>query len=139
MTKVLIDSDIILDLFLDREPFADDSEQIFEILAAGRARGHVTVAALLNIYYVIRKTLGRKAALNCMQHLLETDGLEILSVDKRHILAAADSGMPDFEDAVQAAAAEVAEIDYIVTRNRRDFRYSPVPALSPEDFLEKMQ
>ena len=137
MTKILIDSDVILDLFLDREPFADQAERVVEEFAA-RIQGHVTTAALLNIYYIARKTLGRVTALDCIRRLLETDGLEVLAIDKHQIQAAMNSEMTDFEDAVQAAAAEIAEIDFIVTRNIRDFRRSPVPAMTPEELLRKL-
>ena len=138
MTKVLIDSDVILDLLLDREPFGDMSELIFEKLAAGRMQGYVTAVALLNIYYIARKALGRNAALDCVRRLLETEGLEILAVDKHHVLAALDSVMTDFEDAVQAVVAKITGLDMIVTRNIRDFRNSPVPAFSPEELLKKL-
>ena len=138
MIKVLVDSDVILDLLLDREPFGDQSEQVFVCLATGRIQGYVTTAALLNIYYIARKALGRNAALDCVRRLLETDGLEVFAVDKQHIQAALDSAMTDFEDAVQASAAAVAGIDFIVTRNKRDFRQSPVPAMLPEKLLEKL-
>jgi len=138
MIKVLIDSDVILDLFLDREPFVDQSERIFEELAAGRAQGYATAAALLNIYYIVRKALGRSAALDCMQRLLETDGLDVLAVGKQQIQAAVNARMTDFEDAVQAAVGEVNGVDLIVTRNIRDFRHSPVLAVRPEELLEKL-
>ena len=138
MTKVLIDSDVILDLLLDREPFGTQSEQIFESLTTERIQGYVTVAALLNIYYIVRKALGRNTALDCVRRLLETDGLEVFAVDKRHVQTALNSAMTDFEDAVQAAVAEVAGIDMIITRNKRDFRQSPVPAVLPEEFLETL-
>ena len=138
MIKVLIDSDVVIDLFLDREPFVDQSERIFEKLAAGHAQGYVTAAALLNIYYIVRKTLGRDMALDCLQRLLETDGLETLAVDKEHVRAALDAGMTDFEDAVQVVAAQFAGIDMIVTRNIRDFRNAPIPAVTPEELLQKI-
>jgi predicted nucleic acid-binding protein len=138
MIKVLIDSDVILDLLLDREPFADQSEQIFESLAVSRIQGYATTAAVLNIYYIACKTLGRNAAVDCVRRLLETDGLEIFAVEKQHIQTAISSEMSDFEDAVQASAAAAAEIDFIVTRNKRDYRQSPVPAVLPEELLEKL-
>jgi predicted nucleic acid-binding protein len=136
--KVLIDSDVILDLFLDREPFADQTEQVFEELAAARFQGYLSTAALLNIYYIARKVLGRAVALDCVQRLLETDGLEVLAVDKRQIQSALNSKMTDFEDAVQAETAQFADINMIVTRNQRHFRHSPVLAVSPEEFLGKL-
>jgi predicted nucleic acid-binding protein len=138
MVKVLIDSDVILDLLLDRESFADQSERVFTCLATGRVQGLVTTAALLNIYYIARKALGRSVALNCVQRLLETDGLEVVAVDKQHIQDALNSGMSDFEDAVQASAAVVAEVNFIVSRNKRDFRQSSVPVVSPQELLEKL-
>ncbi len=139
INKVLIDSDVILDLFLDREPFSDQSEQIFERLAEKRFQGFVTSAAMLNIYYITRKMLGRDAALRCVRQLLETDELDVLPVDKHHIQTGADADMRDFEDAVQAAVANSNGIDMIVTRNLRDFRQSPIPAVKPDELMRRLE
>lgn len=139
MIKVLIDSDVILDLLPDREPFGEQSERVFESLTTEHIQGYVTVAALLNIYYIARKTLGRNAALDCVRRLLETDGLEVFAVDKRHVRIALNSAMTDFEDAVQAAVAEISELDFIVTRDKRDFRLSSVPGVLPEEFFENLE
>ena len=74
----------------------------------------------------------------CIRKLLETPGLKFLSVDEQVLRDAEASAMTDFEDAVQASAAAVAGIDFIVTRNKRDFRQSPVPAVLTEELLEKL-
>ena len=77
-------------------------------------------------------------AFACVESLLSNPDLVVLDVDKSVLIAALHSGMPDFEDAVQAVAAKSVGIDMIVTRNKRDFRDAHVRAVSPQEFLEKM-
>jgi predicted nucleic-acid-binding protein len=93
---------------------------------------------VVNIHYHVRKHLGKENAIQCIRDLLRSKEIEIQAVDRQTLTAALNSGMTDFEDAVQAVAADGAGIDFIVTRNKRDFRNSPVPAVSPEELLEKL-
>ena len=137
MEKILIDTDVVLNVLLREEPLFEVSAKVFDLLERGNIRGYVTATTMTNIYVYRKKTAGSKVAEICIKKLLTTRGLKFLSVDEQVLRNAEASAMTDFEDAVQAAAAEVAGIDLIVTRNIRDFRHSPVPAMSPEVFLEK--
>ena len=137
--NVLIDSDVILDVFLDREPHNEQSKAVMVLLGRKRFYGHITATIVVNVFYHVRKHLGKEIAMQCVRDLLNTEEIEIQAIDKETLTAALNSGMTDFEDAVQAAAAKIAGIDFIVTRNTRDFRRSPIPAVTPENLLEKIQ
>ena len=136
--NVLIDTDVILDVFLEREPHYTNSKNVLFLLDDNGFRGFVTATIIVNIFYHVEKYRDRDMAFACVESLLTNPDLVILDVDKSVLIAALNSGMTDFEDAVQASAAAVAGINFIVTRNKRDFRDAPVPAMLPEELLEKL-
>jgi predicted nucleic acid-binding protein len=138
MLDILIDTDVVLNVLLQEEPFFESSSDVFILLEQGRFHGSVTATTLTNIYYIARKRAGLDIARICISKLLETPGLQFLNVDEQVLRNAEASKMTDFEDAVQAMAAEIAGLDFIVTRNQRDFRNSPIPAVLPEELLEKL-
>ncbi len=139
MTMILVDSDVILDIFLDREPFCMAALTVFLRIEQGYCQGNISATAIANIYYTTRKELGRTVAINGIKRLLETEGLRILAIGAHEIREAVFSEMTDFEDAVQAAVADFEGIEYIITRNLKDYRKSPVPALSPMQLLERLE
>ncbi len=75
----------------------------------------------------------------CVGMILETEGLEILLVNRYEIENAYRAKWRDFEDSIQAVVAEEAKVDLIVTRNLRDFKNSPIQAMSPEKLLETLE
>ena len=136
--NVLIDTDVMLDVFLDRAPHNGPSKAVMALLGRKMFHGHITATIVVNIHYHVRKHLGKENALQCIRDLLNTRKIKVHAVDKQTLMTAIDSEMTDFEDAVQASVAAVAELDFIVTRNKRDFRQSSVPALLPEELLAKL-
>ncbi|MDR3109700.1 MAG: PIN domain-containing protein [Planctomycetaceae bacterium] len=138
MIYVLFDSDVVIDFFLDREPFSEESRELFLRLLDGQFSALMTAPSILNIYYLIRKPLGRQGALECIGKILETSNLSVLSVEKQHLLEALESAMTDYEDAVQASVADAANLDYIVTRNLKDYRQSLIKAVSPKEFISQI-
>ncbi len=114
MTKILIDSDVVLDVFLKQEPFCETSKNVFLKIEQGYCDAWISALALANIYYKTRKTLGRETALNAIFKLLETEGLEILGIAGSAIYEALSSDMTDFEDAIQTSAAGTEGIEYVV-------------------------
>jgi predicted nucleic acid-binding protein len=136
--KILIDTDVILDVFLEREPHYTNSKTVLVLLDENGFHGFVTATIIVNIFYHVEKYRSQNLAFACVESLLSNPDLVVLDISKSVLIAALNLGMTDFEDAVQAIAAEFAEIDLIVTRNKRDFRNSPVPVVSPEELLEKL-
>ena len=134
----MIDTDVSLNVLLREMPFAETSAKVFFLLERGYARGYATATTITNVFYIARKRQGREAALACVRSLLNTKGLDILGVDKAILADALESGMTDYEDAVQASAAKFEELDLIVTRNLRDFKESGIETVTPETFLDMM-
>jgi len=138
ISNVLIDTDVILDVFLEREPHCTNSKNVLILLDDSGFHGFVTATIIVNIFYHVEKYQNRDVAFACVESLLSNSDLVVLDVNKSVLIAALNFGMTDFEDAVQAVAAKSAGIDFIVTRNKRDFRQSPIPAILPEELLEKL-
>lgn len=134
--KVLIDTNIILDIFQRREPFFSSSYSAMRKVIESNAGCLISASAVTDIFYILRKSLkSSKQAKEQIEKLSKlADFADVQGID---IQAALMREMPDFEDAVVDAVAERHEVDYILTRNIKDFTGSVVPAIEPEDFLGK--
>jgi len=137
--NVLIDTNVILDVFLEREPHYTNSKNVLYQLDDGNFHGFITAITVVNIFYHVEKYRDSEMAFSSVKHLLTNSDIIVLGVDKYVLMTALDSKMTDFEDAVQASAADFAELDFIVTRNQRDFHHSPIPAVSPERLLDMLK
>lgn len=117
---------------LRREPFLADSTRIFNACEAGKIHGAIAWHSLANAYYVADES---ERALKFFEDLLSF--VEVMGGDTRLALEAIRSGFPDFEDALQSVCAKQFEADYIVTRNVKDYKRSPIKSISPSDFAGK--
>jgi len=127
--RVLIDTDVLLDVALAREPHVAASLAVLEWAEKG---GEAAVAwhSLANCAYLLKG--GRRFLRNLL------DLVEVASVGSDDAKVAMGLPMADLEDAFQAASALAWKADLIVTRNLRDYRKSPVPAVSPGDFMKRV-
>jgi predicted nucleic acid-binding protein len=133
--KAMIDTNVILDVYLEREPFYPSSLKTLELAEQKKFFGFVSATSVTDIAYFVDKKFHDNAVLR--QTLLDlSEVLSIADVQQRDIVKALAMQMSDFEDAVQAACSQRTRVNYIVTRNTDDFNDSPVPALSPDEFLK---
>ncbi|MCL1819379.1 MAG: PIN domain-containing protein [Oscillospiraceae bacterium] len=132
--KVIIDSNIIIDVLEKREPHFQKSYEVVQLSMSKHIEGYVCAGCMTDIHYIIRKNVASDSiAKDAMIHLEELVGVcDTLASD---ITASHVLDMNDYEDAVLAATAKREKADYIVTRNKRDFVNSPVPAVAPEELL----
>ncbi len=137
MDNVLIDTDVILDLFFDRQPFAEYSAQVIGLCEANKIKGYVTPVIYSNAYYLLRQTAKHDKVIgNLKQLLIITD---VLVMDKEVVSNALNSGFKDFEDSLQNfAALKNGEIDVILTRNVKDFSKSEIGVLTPESYIKSI-
>lgn len=132
--KVMIDTNIVLDVFLQREPFFRASYEVLKQSAMETIEGFISASAATDIYYLLRKSQKSDAlAKESMEKLLQLVGIADALGEDVH--AAVASNMDDFEDALVASIAERCQMAYIITRNTKDYEASPVKALTPEMFL----
>ena len=137
MDKVLIDTDVILDFFFDRQPFAEYASQVIGLCENNQIKGYVTPVICSNVYYLLRQTARHdKVIENLKQLLMITD---VLLMDKEVVSNALNSGFKDFEDGLQNfAAMKNGEIDVILTRNLKDFNKSEIGVLTPESYIKSI-
>jgi len=131
--KILLDVNVVLDVLADREPFADDATAVLSIVEAKKVRGYVAAHTATTLFFLLQKQLGAKRARKALSDLLRI--VDVVGVDEDRIRHALAMGWTDFEDAVQAACAETAEVDYLVTRDKTGFRRCAVSVLSPSEFF----
>lgn len=133
--KVLIDTNIILDIFNMRQPHLDSSVAALT-LCEEKKIGSIIASQTTDIFYLLcRDGKTNREAKKILTGLADNFSIQsIIAADVENVLA---SEMPDYEDALLAICAKRHKMDYIITRNEKDFKFSPVPALSPEKFLER--
>ena len=130
MKRILFDVNVVLDVLLDRRPHAEASAAAWAAVETGMAEGLLAAHAVTTIHYLVRKEKGAAKARGIVSAILRVFG--VATVDSAVIQEALQLSCSDFEDAVTAAAARLASCDYIVTRDPKGFRGSPVRSLTPE-------
>jgi predicted nucleic acid-binding protein len=129
--KILIDTDILLDVALDRAPFADSSGQLLDWAESHPGAACVAWHTLANVAYLVK---GNSRAF--LRQLLSFVIIPSTSTDAAR--QALELPVADLEDAFQVATAQTFAADHIITRNLKDYRRSPVPAAIPEQFLNDL-
>ena len=136
--RILVDTNVVIDWLTRREPFHRDAEHIMAGCMAGDIEGHLTAHMLPDLFYILRKDLSvreRKALL-----LLLCEHFQIIPEDESTIVRTLEDGrFDDLEDGLQMRCASDRELDYIVTRNTRDFQASTIPVLPPAEFIERYE
>jgi predicted nucleic acid-binding protein len=135
MKNVLIDTDVILDFFFDREPFSENAAQVLSLCEKKIVIGYITPVILSNVYYLLSQKGKQEKVIEKLKSLVSF--LEILNIDKNAIITALNSDFKDFEDALQNFSAEQnGTINTIITRNTKDYKKSNLGVITPEDFLK---
>lgn len=131
--KIFVDSDIILDLLLRREPFVSYSQVLF---TKQPVKLCTSALVLANVHYVTQKILNKKTAKNLVKEIL--DLMDIFPFDGGHILLAINNEHIDFEDSIQYHIAKQQNCDLIVTRNIRHYKTFDIPVLTAEQYLRSI-
>ena len=137
--NALIDTNVILDDLLNREPRRADAGKIMGLVTGKKIFGYIAANTLTDIYYLIEKHHNKTFARKAVKMMLNT--LQVIAVDGADCRSAIDSLMDDFEDALVMVCADKAALDYILTNDRGFLGDSNllVPAISPADFLVKFK
>ena len=133
---ILIDTDVLIDVALDRQPFSDAASELLDHLQTGPKRAFVAWHTLSNFYYLVAPSAGGSDARAFITELIRFVAVAEGGTDA--IGYAARLEMADFEDAMQVAAARACGAGFVVTRNARDFTRSPIPAITPVEALEAL-
>lgn len=133
LVAVLLDTNVLLDVILDRAPWAETATALLDAIAKGHARGYVAGHAVTTVYYLVEREKGRAAAATAVSDLL--DILDVVPLEGTDFQRALALGLKDYEDAVQAAACLKTGAEFLVTRNERDYKGAPVMPRSAAEVL----
>ena len=132
--KIFFDSDVLLDVLAERINHYEKSAEALSLSEFKKVRGYTSSLILCNLHYILRKLTDEKTARAKIETILAL--LEITDLRKDDILSALSLQMPDFEDAVQVSIATRTNMDWILTRNIKDYKKSVVKPITPKDFIE---
>jgi predicted nucleic acid-binding protein len=131
--KLAFDTNVLLDVLLERAPFAEAARQLWAAVETGRVEGVIAAHALTTVWYLVAESKSAGSARGVVALVARVFG--VARVDTAVVKRALELEFRYFEDAVCAAAAEEARCDLIVTRNGKDFGNSPVTAVDPATAL----
>lgn len=135
MDKILLDSDVILDLLFDRKPFSNDSALILSWCELKEIQGFVTPVIISNTYYLLRKNSPHEKVIAKLKQLISI--VDVLIMDKEVVINALNSRFIDFEDALQNfSSVKSKNVDTIITRNVKDYKNSELNILTPSNYIK---
>lgn len=134
--KLLIDTNVVLDLLLKREPFCKEAAEVLNLAQRDEVQEYVSASAITDIYYISQKLIKDKAAVTALlTRLLMV--VSVAAVSEREIINALKLAWPDFEDSVQYSVAFFNEMDGLVTRNPSDYKDADIPIFQPRQILQQ--
>jgi len=132
---VFLDTNVILDFFLDRTPFSDHSAVILSLAVDNTIKAYISPLTISNCYYILRKLASHQKVIAKLKLLVGI--VDITKMNKQTVELALSSGFTDFEDALQNfSAVDHGKLDVIITRNTKDFKKSELAVLTPETFIK---
>ena len=136
--KLLIDTNVVLDLLLNREPFCNEAAKVLNLSDRAEVKEYISASAITDIYYIAYRQLRDKTIVrNMIKTLLSI--VSIACVTEQEIAEALELEWSDFEDSVQYAVAYLNEMDWIVTRNAADYKRAELSVWSPEQIVKKLE
>jgi predicted nucleic acid-binding protein len=137
LVRVLVDTNVVLDVLLAREPWASEAQAVYASRDDGQVELCLLASTVTDVYYIVRKQAGREKARESVATCLQV--YTILAVTREVIEQALARMGVDFEDDVQIAAPDMEQVAYLMTRNVTDFAASPIPALTPPELVALLQ
>ena len=134
--KVLIDTNVILDVLYKREGFYEDSLKIWKLCETRKLDGYISALSIPNIVYILRRELDSEKTLEVINNINLV--FKIYDLKSEIIMQAAEKKTKDYEDALQMVTAQKLKASFIVTRNIKDFAGSKIIAVKPSELLERL-
>ncbi len=134
MKIIFLDTNVIIDFLADRRPFSLIAAEIFTASLSGKVKIYISAVSYNNIYYISRQSLSHSETVKLLEELAEM--AEIVDVTKTIIKKALKSDFKDFEDTIQYnCALTIKKLDFIVTRNSKDYKKSSLPVMNPQEAI----
>lgn len=135
VNRILIDTNVLLDYLLIREPFYEDTEKIIYACVDGKVKGCIAAHSISNIFFILRKDYSAKERREVLFNLCSIFDIE--GIDRGKLISALQNeDFLDFEDCLQMECAKAYNAKYIITRNLSDYKTSEIQAILPQDYLE---
>ncbi len=134
--KVLIDTNVILDVLCNCSNFIENSLKIWKLCEIKKIEGYISALSIPNIVYILRKELTPQKTMEIISRLMTI--FEVVELKPSDLKNAAEMCLTDYDDAVQMCCVKRIKANYIVTRNVRDFKESIVPAFKPSELLDRI-
>ena len=136
--RILIDTNVLLDYLLTREPFYEEAKGVVLACVEGKTKGCIAAHSISNMFFILRKDYNAKERRELLSGLCSIFNVE--GIDKAKLLAGLhNEDFSDFEDCLQMECAKAYGATYIVTRNVSDYRTSDIEAITPKEFLDKVE
>ena len=136
VNRILIDTNVLLDYILTREPFYEDAKRIVSACVDGKVKGCIAAHSISNMFFILRKDFNSEERREVLLNLCSIFDIE--GIDKIKLIAGLQNEeFSDFEDCLQDECAAQNHADYIITRNTDDFSNSNIPPITPSDFLKQ--
>ncbi len=135
--KVLFDTNIILDVLLDRKPFSEHASYLMSRVERSEINGFLCATTVTTIHYLLFKNLAKKKAIESINSIMAL--FEVASVNRLVIENALKLKFSDFGDSIMHESAKHAGAEYIITRNIKDFKKSKIPVYTPTEFLSMLE
>ena len=132
--RLFLDTNVLLDVLMSREPYVEHSAKVLSVCATGNAQGLFSALSACDMVYILRRT-GLVEAVAKSRVMLLAGTIGMTDVDVSSVADALRGNGPDFEDAVQALCAKRADADLVITRDKTGFVGATIPALTPTEFL----
>lgn len=134
--KILLDTNVIVDVALERQPYFGDSETVLSLVEQGQIEGYISGSTFSDLYYIIRKDKGRDLSLEFLREI--STFCQVATVNQDAINTALNANFRDFEDAIQYGTAIINNLDAIVTRNPQDFPVATPRIVTPQLLIQEL-
>ena len=131
--KIFLDTNVILDVLIKREPFYIDSSKVLTLVNEKIVSGYISAITINNIYYILRKLKDKETAKNFITEILVS--FEIIALTKDILSRANKISIDDYEDGIQFFSALDCGCDFLITRNDKDYPRIGIKIISPEEFI----
>ncbi len=134
MKNIFLDTNVVIDFLADRKPFSLSAAKLFNFSFEGKIKIYISAVSYNNIYYIINQSLSHKETIKLLNKICEMT--EIADVTKSIIKKSLKTDFNDFEDAIQYnCALTINKVNFIVTRNTKDFKRSSLPVMTPDEAI----
>jgi predicted nucleic acid-binding protein len=133
--RILVDANVLLDYFLKREPYFEDSKAIISLCKSGKAKGCIAAHTISNMFFILRSEYTPKERRTLLIGVCTI--FDVVGIDKDKLMAGLENeNFSDFEDCLQMECAKEFGAGYIVTRNIEDFKMSEVKSITPQEYIK---